>query len=164
MMRRQQGLTAPRCCCRFLPGTSCCTRAHARADSATLLLSVPAAPARNNNVGMSNKSFFVGDEAQAKRGVLSLTYPIAHGVVTNWDDMEAVWRHTFENELRVDPSERPLMLTEAPRNPKNNRFVQGQGHAPHGRQQTWMWACACARACVSLEARRADRRCRGRCW
>ncbi|EFJ51985.1 actin-like protein [Volvox carteri f. nagariensis] len=72
-------------------------------------------------VGMSAREVYVGDEAQAKRGVLSLSYPIEHGIVTNWDDMEAVWRHTFHNELRVDTTERPIMLTEAPRNPKNNR-------------------------------------------
>ncbi|GLC63628.1 hypothetical protein PLESTF_000057200 [Pleodorina starrii] len=72
-------------------------------------------------VGMSAREIYVGDDAQAKRGVLSLSHPIEHGIVTNWDDMECVWRHTFDNELRVDTSERPVMLTEAPRNPKNNR-------------------------------------------
>ncbi|GFH06670.1 uncharacterized protein HaLaN_01339 [Haematococcus lacustris] len=35
--------------------------------------------------------------------------------------MEAIWRHTFDNELRVDVSTRPVMLTEAPMNPKINR-------------------------------------------
>src|SRR5690554_928368 len=64
---------------------------------------------------------FVGDEAQAKRGILKLNYPLEHGVVTNWDDMEAVWNHTFYNELRVDPAEQPVLLTEAPFNPKKNR-------------------------------------------
>merc|ERR1719189_3100917 len=72
-------------------------------------------------VGMHHKDVMIGDEAMSKRGILKLQYPIAHGIVTNWDDMEKIWHHTFYNELRVEPEEQGVMLTEAPLNPKVNR-------------------------------------------
>ena len=72
-------------------------------------------------IGIDAKDEYIGDEAQQKRGVLKLTYPIAHGIIQDWDDMEKVWNHTFYVELRVQPDEHPVLLTEAPLNPKVNR-------------------------------------------
>jgi len=72
-------------------------------------------------LGVESKSEYIGDEAQKMRGVLNLTYPIESGIVTSWDDMQKVWEYCFNNELRVDPSEHRVLLTEAPGNPKNNR-------------------------------------------
>ena len=69
-------------------------------------------------MGHGNKSVYVGDEAFARRGILTLSRPIKHGMVTMWDKMEQIWHHTFHNELRVNPEEHPVLLTEKPLNPK----------------------------------------------
>ena len=77
-------------------------------------------------VGGDKKEFFIGHDALAKKGVLKLNYPIEHGVINNWDDMEKIWGHVFTNELRVAPEEHNVMLTEAPLNPKENREKMAQ--------------------------------------
>ena len=73
-------------------------------------------------VGMDQRDRYVGDEAQVRRaGVLTIHYPIERGIVTNWDDMEYIWHHTFYNELRVAPEECIVLQTEVPLNPKANK-------------------------------------------
>ena len=58
---------------------------------------------------MGQKETYIGDEAQSKRGVLSLKYPIEGGVVTNWDDAEKLLHHTFYDELRVARKNTPCL-------------------------------------------------------
>ncbi|WMV10084.1 hypothetical protein MTR67_003469 [Solanum verrucosum] len=70
---------------------------------------------------MDLKHTYVGDDPLVLRGLLVLKYPIEQGIVRNWNDMENLWHHTFYNELGVAPEEHPILLTEAPFNPKANR-------------------------------------------
>ena len=67
------------------------------------------------------KNFFVGNKAYFKRGVLKINYPIEHGIVNDWNEMEKIWDYVFTNELRVDPKEHNVVITEALNNPKENR-------------------------------------------
>ncbi|KAI3889381.1 hypothetical protein MKW92_038199 [Papaver armeniacum] len=76
---------------------------------------------RHAMVGVGQKDTYIGDEAQAKRGILQLSYPVEHGIVRDWSAMEKLWEHTFDKELRVLVGEHPVLLTEAPLNPKFNR-------------------------------------------
>ncbi|KAM9985759.1 hypothetical protein ACTFIZ_012386 [Dictyostelium cf. discoideum] len=72
-------------------------------------------------LGVNQKDTYIGDEAQTKRGVLSIRYPIENGVIRNWDDMEKIWKYILYNQLRVLPSEHPILHIESPLNSKSNR-------------------------------------------
>ena len=63
----------------------------------------------------------IGGRAERKIGVLEVCRPVDRGIVTDWDMMEKFWHHAFYNEIRVSPSQYPVILTEIPLNPKANR-------------------------------------------
>eukprot|EP01084_Bolivina_argentea_P172085 298098_1 len=77
---------------------------------------------QNIMVGFGQKDVYVGDEAQAKKCILSLNYPIINGIITSFNDMEKIWHHLFYNELRQEPQNHSVLLTESyMANPKLNR-------------------------------------------
>ena len=72
-------------------------------------------------VGITQREAYVGDEIVCKRGTLANHYPIEHGIVIDWEGMEKIWHYTFYNELRIQPEEHSVLLSEPPMNPKENR-------------------------------------------
>ncbi|TKS85087.1 Beta-centractin Actin-related protein 1B [Collichthys lucidus] len=56
------------------------------------------------------------------RGLLSVRYPMEHGIVKDWNDMERIWQYVYSKEqLQTFSEEHPVLLTEAPLNPSKNR-------------------------------------------
>jgi centractin len=68
---------------------------------------------------------FVGQKAEQLRGLLKLSYPIEHGIVKNYLDMEQLWNHAY-HELSINPEDHPVLLTEPPLNPIKNREQAAQ--------------------------------------
>jgi actin-related protein len=72
-------------------------------------------------VGLDQRETYVGFEANERRSVLNLIYPVRQGIIRDWEAIEDVWFHTLSTELRVPPDPYPLMITEPSNNPKANR-------------------------------------------
>ena len=69
-------------------------------------------------------SYFVGRVAEDNRGLMSLTYPVKRGMVTNWADMERLWEFVYSARglgTGVRAEDHPVLATEAPLNPWTNR-------------------------------------------
>ncbi|CAO1630354.1 unnamed protein product [Sympodiomycopsis kandeliae] len=76
--------------------------------------------------GAVEGDLFIGRRAQELRGLLKIKYPVEHGIVTDWEDMERIWAWTYSEELRTLSEEHPVLLTEAPLNPRANRETAAQ--------------------------------------
>ena len=72
-------------------------------------------------------TFILGPKAEEHRGLLTIRYPMEHGIVNDWNDMERIWQYVFSKEqLQTFSEEHPVLLTEAPLNPNKNREKVGR--------------------------------------
>ncbi|EEB18461.1 alpha-centractin, putative [Pediculus humanus corporis] len=72
--------------------------------------------------GALEGDIFVGPKAEEYRGLLSIRYPMEQGIVTDWNDMERIWQYIYsKDQLQTFAEEHPVLLTEAPLNPRKNR-------------------------------------------
>ena len=68
---------------------------------------------------LEGTNLFVGNRIDEYRGAFTLSYPMDHGIVENWADMEKVWQHIYSREnLNCPSEEHAVLLTEAPLNPQ----------------------------------------------
>ncbi|XP_052771540.1 alpha-centractin [Mya arenaria] len=65
---------------------------------------------------------FLGPDAEEHRGLMSIRHPMEHGIVKDWNDMERIWQYIYsKDQLHTFSEEHPVLLTEAPLNPRRNR-------------------------------------------
>ena len=137
----------------LIPGSKTFTAGFAGDDAPCALFPSKVGRPRHAGVmvGMGQKEAYVGDEAQCKRGILSLKQPIERGMFTNWDDVRAtpslapphcplrlprsrsrdggcydiqaerLFHHALYNELRVAPEEHAIVVTDSPCSPRADR-------------------------------------------
>mmetsp|Transcript_30564 Transcript_30564/g.33382 ORF Transcript_30564/g.33382 Transcript_30564/m.33382 type:complete len:410 (+) Transcript_30564:45-1274(+) len=71
---------------------------------------------------LEGNDLFIGTKVEEHRGALRIDYPIEHGIIQNWSDMEKVWSHLYSKDhLNVISEDHAVLLTEAPLNPYTNR-------------------------------------------
>lgn len=68
-----------------------------------------------------DKDIYLGDQVDSHRSKLTCSHPLENGIIENFENMELLWEYTFDEMLKVNPAEHPLLLTEPPYNPKPNR-------------------------------------------
>lgn len=44
---------------------------------------------------------FIGPPAADHKGLFKINYPLEHGIVTDWDDMERIWQYVYNEGLKT---------------------------------------------------------------
>jgi actin-related protein 3 len=60
--------------------------------------------------GIDDLDFFIGDEAMANSKTYTVSYPIRHGQVENWDLMEKFHQACIFQYLRCEPEDHAFLL------------------------------------------------------
>lgn len=52
---------------------------------------------------------------------IHLQRPMSGGIVTDWDDMEEIWRHGIEDIMGLDSIEHPVLMADSTATPPGAR-------------------------------------------
>jgi actin-related protein 3 len=76
---------------------------------------------RSTNSEIADLDFHIGDQALKHSKSHQINYPINHGLIENWDNMEKIWQRCLFKYLKAEPEEHYMLLTEPPLNTPENR-------------------------------------------
>ena len=69
------------------------------------------------------KEIMIGDEIIGFRSLLELSHPVTEGIITDEEDLFKLWDYTLTQKIGIeDPSEKKIIVTEAPLNPISNKI------------------------------------------
>lgn len=60
--------------------------------------------------GIQDLDFHIGHEALANNKTYSINYPIRHGMIEDWDQMERFWEQSIFRYLRAEPEDHYFLL------------------------------------------------------
>ncbi|CAG9333371.1 unnamed protein product [Blepharisma stoltei] len=67
------------------------------------------------------ENFHIGSETLFLGESDKIVSPFEKGIIQGWDEMKTIWHHLFSKELKANPAEFPILITEPPLNPKDAR-------------------------------------------
>lgn len=79
-----------------------------------------------NDEELNQLDIFVGEEAISKGGILDLKYPIKKGRIEDFDTMKKIWNHIFYNELLAEAKSHPVIVSESPYAPYEDKLKMAQ--------------------------------------
>jgi centractin len=86
------------------------------------LIAKPKHPKLMSGGALEGVEVLVGNKIDEHRGILALHYPIEHGIVQSWSEMEKLWSFIYTRDnLNVPSEDHAVLFTEAPLNPIANR-------------------------------------------
>ncbi|XP_065582315.1 actin-3-like [Artemia franciscana] len=78
----------------------------------------PVVVGRNIEQPKYSQNIHLGREFEERRDILTADYPVKHGIVKDYDNLEKIWGYIFDHKLQISPENHPVLLTEAPLNPE----------------------------------------------
>ncbi|XP_069832770.1 actin-like protein 7A [Dendropsophus ebraccatus] len=74
------------------------------------------------NTGGNQKQYFIGKQKDMFSDISQkLVNPLRHGVIEDWDCIEAILEYLFVQEMKIQPDEHAVLLSDPPRSPITKR-------------------------------------------